>query len=52
LLCDRPLTLTPDQPLVLRYRMRVDSQSPSADELEAEARQFAATASRQRPSPP
>ena len=52
LLCDRPLTLTPEQPLVLRYRLRVDNQAPAAEELEAEARQFAATAPRQRQTAP
>jgi hypothetical protein len=46
LLCDRPLTLAPEQPLVLHYRMRIDAQSPSAVDLEAEARQFATTAAR------
>jgi hypothetical protein len=51
LLCDRPLTLAPDQPLVLRYRLRVDNQAPSAEELETEARRFAAASSRH-PGPP
>ncbi len=43
LLCNAPLTLTPERPLVQRYLLRIDNQHPAAADLEAEAKKFSAT---------